>query len=361
MKRIFISHILPPHLIQKHRLSMAACNFSYNLMSGNLFDATFSNLGTYVGGKLEHEAYEDKRFKLFYNTFFRNKGRLGIITASFVEQWQMFRNIPCGASVWLYNVTTINAFLYFLLRFFKPSVQVNVIELDFTPVDRGIGLNQLFLWIINHCHGNIRLAYSSLFTNHRSKTLPGVVPKGAGDEQKIGKTNNKFLLSGVLNDQISQIKMVLKAFACLPQCELHITGKTDDEMLVKKYSDSYPNITWHGNLSFSEYLDVMHSCTFQLSTRDPNAPENQCNFPSKVIETLLHNRIIISTIEYRQIDGIRYFKVDSELEKFVEQIKEISSLPESSLMQYANQGKQVIEMFNTDVWNATMEKIEKQL
>lgn len=360
MERIFISHILPPSLIREYGLSVAACNFSFNLMSGGLFDHTFSNLGTYVGGRLKLEAYADRRFTLFYNSLFRSKGRLGIQVASVLEQWQMFRKIPSGASVWLYNVTAINAVLYLLLRLFKRSVRVNVIELDFTPVESGFGLNQLFLWIINHCHGNIRLAYSPLFTNSNSVTLAGVVPDGAGNEDTIDKPNNRFLLSGVLNEQIAQINMVLRAFAKLPQCELHITGRIDDETLVKEYSDKYPNIIWHGNLSFPEYLDVMHSCTFQLSTRNPKAPENQCNFPSKVIETLLHNRIVISTIEYRQIDGIRYFKVDSELETFVAQIGKITGLPTSELMQYANQGKRVIEMFNTKVWNKAMSKVEKK-
>lgn len=359
MKRIFISHILPPSLIQRYKLSTAACNFSFNLMSGGIFDETFSILGTYVNGKLENDAFKDNRFTLFYNTFLRSKGRLGVQLATLIEQWNMFLKIPLGASVWFYNVTTLNAFLYLLLRLFKRTVIVNVIELDFTPEENRFALSQIFLRIINSCHGNIRLSYSPLFTNENYVTLPGVVPNNVGDEPLIEKLNNKFLLSGVLYEHISQLSMVLQAFVNLPQCELHITGKTDNETMIKEYAERFHNIIWHGNLSFREYLDVMHSCTFQLSTRDPKALENQCNFPSKVIETLLHNRIIISTIEYPQIKDVKYFYVNLEQKLFQSYIEDIVKMPDCELIKYANQGKKVAKMFSTKVWNEAMLKIEK--
>lgn len=360
MKRYFISHILPQSLINKHNISTAACNFSYNLISGDLFDQTFSILGTNVNGTLEEEAYNDSRFSLCYNTFLRTKGRIGVQLASLVEQWNIFFKISRDSSVWLYNVTTLNIFLYFLLRLFKRSVQVNVIELDFTPVERIISINHLFLSVINNCHGNIRLSNSSLFTNKNFIVLPGVVPTNTGEEPLIKEINNRFLLSGVLSEHISQISMVLETFANLPQCELHITGKTDNEKVIKEYVDKYSNIIWHGNLSFGEYLDIMHSCTFQLSTRDPKVLENQCNFPSKVIETLLHNRIIISTIEYPQIVGIKYFYVNSDLQHFYLCIERIINMSNNELIKYANQGKKIAEKFSTRVWEKAMSKIEDE-
>lgn len=359
LKRIFVTHILPRHLIEKHSLSTAACNFSFNLMSGGAFDDTFSILGTYVGGQIEPEAFTDHRFKLFYNTFFRTKGRFCIQIASILEQCEMFCKIPKNSVVWLYNVTTLNAFFFFLLRLFKRSVQINVIELDFTPVEKSFGLNQVFLWIINHCHGNIRLAYSSLFKNPNSVTLPGIVPQNCGEEPLLETLHNNFLLSGVLQEHISQLSMVLKCFAGLPHCTLHITGKVDNEEMIASYAAEYENIKWYGNLSYEDYLNIMHSCTFQLSMRDPNYPENQCNFPSKIIEALLHNRIIISTIQYKQLDGIKYFVAESKEDSFKNQIDIISRMPTNTLKEYANQGNKVAEKFGTHVWNNAIRYIEK--
>ena len=357
MNRIFLTHILPEQLIRKFGLSFAAYNFSVNLMSGGGFDNVYSTMGTHVGGTMDVDAYQDERYELIYCQSLRDKGRIGRLCATIVEQWQVYRKVERNSSVWFYNVTTLNAFLYLLLRILKPSVQVNVIVLDFTPVEKGMGLNQWFLKIINNCHGNIRLAESSLFTNKNFVTLPGVVPSITGKEPIVEKPNNKFLLSGVLNDVIAQVPMVLDTFASSPQCELHITGLIDDETKILEYADKYPNIIWHGHVAFSEFMSIMHSCTFQLNTRDAAYPENQCNFPSKIIEALLHNRIIVSTIKYKQLEGIDYLYVDSDLASCIESI---SKMPESQLMRYANQGKKTAEMFSTSVWNEAMKKIESR-
>ena len=327
-------------------------------MSGGGFDKTYSLLGTYIGGKLEKEVFLDNRFKLFYNTFFRSKYRIGILIALIIEQIQIFFKIPSVASVWLYNVSSLNVILYVLLKIFKPTVLINIIQLDFTPVEKGFGLNNIFLKIFNNSQGNIRLSESPLFINKNSITLPGVVPHNSGDEPRIEFYNNKYLLSGVLTENISQLSMVLDTFSQLPSCELHITGKIDDDSLILKYSQKYFNIFWYGNVSFKEYLDIMHSCTYQLSTRNPNYIENQCNFPSKIIEALLHNRIIISTIEYKQIENVKYFIVDSDADSFRMHIDRISKLSIQELIGYANQGKRVSEIYSPEVWNKSMSKIE---
>lgn len=357
--RYFYTSILPEHLIAKHKLSNAACNFSFNLISGNVFDHVFSVMGTDHDGVMESDAYEDSRYELIFSSKLRNLGRIGILLASIQEQWKVSRRIVRGSSVWFYNLDILGLFLYIFLRLFKPSVKINIIVLDFTPSNKKWSYPSLCLHLINKADGNICLSNSELFRCKNTFILPGVVPSKTGSEPIIEKINKKYLLSGVLSEQISQISMVLKAFSNLPQCELHITGKTDNEDIINEYADKFQNIIWHGNVSFHEYLNIMHSCTFQLSTRDPKFPENQCNFPSKIIETLLHNRIIISTIEYTQIEDIKYFKTDSSVECFKSSIENISSLPECTLIKYANQGKKVAEMFSTKVWSEAMFKIER--
>lgn len=358
MKRFFITTILPENLIAKHHLSFAACNFSFNLISGGGFDQVFSVLPLYVSSEMEYEAFLDQRYELQYADSLRRRGGRWATIAAFVEQWRIFWRIPKGTSVWTYNLNTLNALLVLLLKWFKPSVQVNVIVLDFTPVLKGIGLNSLYLRLINSVHGNICLANSDLFSCKRRMTLPGVVPMNAGKEPSIELPNRKFLLSGALNETIAQTSMVLRAFLEMPDCELHITGTIDDDSMIREYADKFDNIIYHGSVSFAEYLNIMHSVTFQLSTRNKDALENQCNFPSKIIETLLHNRVVISTIAYNQLDGIKYFKVDSELVKFKHQISEIADMKPEIILQYANQGQRMQELFNPYVWNAAMAQIE---
>lgn len=356
--RIFWTCVLPEHLIAQYGLSFAACNFSFNLMSGNTFDKVYSGMPLYVGGKMRQEAFDDKRFELIYDKW-RERSGMWQKFATFKEQVTILRKIPKEASVWFYNLNTLNALLFLLLKWFKPSVQLNVIVLDFTPVNKGFGLNKLYLRLINWAHGRICLADSELFCKKNSVILPGVVPYTPEKFPEIKIVKKSFLLSGVLSEEIAMLSMVLDVFSKLPDCELHITGSKGNEELLKQYADRYVNIHWHGQLLFKDYLELLHSVTFQLSTRNPQMPENQCNFPSKIIEALHHNRIIISTIEYPQLDRVKYFTVNSEKEKFYGEIKDISNLPEEKLLRYANQDVVIENFFSTMVWLNAMVKIEK--
>lgn len=90
INRIFITHILPPQLIEKYCLSTAACNFSFNLISGGAFDKVYSILGTYVGGRMDDEAFRDERFSLHYHALFRSLGRCGRYMAIIIEQSLIF-------------------------------------------------------------------------------------------------------------------------------------------------------------------------------------------------------------------------------------------------------------------------------
>ena len=357
--RIFWTCILPEHLIAEHALSFAACNFSFNLMSGRMFDKVYSSLPLYVGGKMQPEAFKDKRFELIYDKW-REKKSLWRKLATFKEQFAVFRRVPQRSSVWFYNLNTLNALLFLLLKLFKPSVQLNVVVLDFTPVIRGFGLNQIYLKLINWAHGRICLANSSLFRKYNSTILPGVIPQGNEKLPGIKKVKNTFLLSGALSEEISMLSMVLDAFSKLPDCELHITGSKGNEDLLQEYVKTFSNIHWHGQLPFKDYINLLHSVSFQLSTRDIQFPENQCNFPSKIIEALYHNRIVISTIQYPQLDGVKYFTVSPVEEDFRDNIKRIVSLSQTNLLPYANQGELVSSMYSVEIWNKAIEKIESE-
>ena len=359
-KRIFVTHLLPRHLIAQHGLSFAACNFSCNLISGGGFDHVFSLMPLFVGGRLDDSAFADKQFTLFYHQSLRRLGWLGRYLASLNEQWQVFRQIQSGSSVWFYNLTIHNVFLFLLLKLFRRQTRLHFIVLDLTPPFYLFSKNRLFLRLINGAHGRICLSHSELFRNENSVVLPGVIGMDVHNILLLTKRNNSFLLCGVMNETISQTSMVLRTFAQLPQCELHITGMPDNEVLVKDYAAKYPNIIYHGILAYDDYLDLLHQITFVLSTRNPESPENQCNFPSKIIEALFYNRAVISTIEYPQLKGINYFEVPSELASFSESITRLVLMDDEEMAGYINQGRLLYNRFNAKVWNEAMEGIENQ-
>ena len=355
-QRVFVTTILPEPLAAKHKLSFAANNFSFNLISGGGFDKVFSILPLYTSGKMEKEAFENQCFELIYDKL-RIRGGIWLKFAALKEQFTIFKKIPKGASVWFYNLNTLNALLFVLLKVFKHSTQLNVIVLDYTPVITGFGLNSIYLRLINMAHGRICLANSPLYKQDNSVTLPGVVP--ATDEvfPLVEKPLPKFLLSGLLSEVIAQTSMVLEAFSKMPEYELHISG-SKNMRIVKNYADMFPNIVYHEQMKYADYIELLHSITYQLSTRDASFPENRCNFPSKIIEALLHNRAVVSTIHYPQIDGIKYFIVSSNVDEFMNDIRRIVSLERSMMMPFVNQGDKVKKMFSAEVWNTAMTQIE---
>lgn len=351
MKRIFITHIAPKDKILEYKISSAACNFCYNLIGGRMFDKVYSILPANVCGKKDFT--NNDGIEYVYSAF-RSKSVLKKI-APIVENFKIFCKIEKKSSVWLYNMTMLNVWLVLLLRWFKPSVKVNVIVLDFTPGEK---YYKFFLKHINKCHGRILLANSPLFNKENAAVLPGVTPKEDIDYPKVADIRKEFLISGVLGENISMMSMLLEAFSRMPHLILHITGVISDDSRIKEYASRYPNIKYHGCVPYNEYLDILHSTPFLLSTRNPEFPENQCNFPSKIIEALLHNRIIVSTLHYEQLNGVKYFEVPANTDGFIKAIEHIANTDEKELICFANQSEIVKTMFNTTVWKEKMCNIE---
>lgn len=348
--RVFITHVLPKDKALKYKISAAACNFSWNLIEGSVFDKYFSILPPSV-----HSDMDDLGMPGLVYSNLRTKGSFFCKLAIIYENWLLFQSLPKDCSVWLYNITSLNQLLFVLLKFFRKRVKLNIIILDHNPTKDW--RMRLLLWAYNHCDGTITLAKHPSFVLKNSICLPGVTPKRSENYPVQLHINRNFLLSGILDERIAMLPLLLSAFSELPELTLHITGFINDVKIIDEFKKC-KNIIYHGLLSNREYLDVFHGCSFILSTRNPECPENQCNFPSKILEALLHNRIVVSTIHYEQLDGIPYFEVSSERLRFIESIKSISSMSENDLLRYANQSDSVQKRFNTDVWNNSMSIIE---
>lgn len=351
--RIFVTHISPKDKIIEYGISLSASNFNHNLIEGHCFDKVYSIYPGFTKGKLDK--LDDETFEAVYSSW-RWKGKLRQRLARFIEQYRLFRKIPQNSKVWYYNLSTLNILLVILIKFFKPNTQQNIIILDFTP---GLPFNKYVLPLINKLHGRISLSTYSKFNQQNLVCMPGVVPLQNNSHFHITAVKREFLLSGALKENIAMHSMVLEAFAEMPELTLHISGVLiDHKEKTESYSQKYPNIHFHGKMPYDAFKKLLSNVPFSLNTRKPIAPENMCNFPSKVIEALLYNRIVISTIHYPQLGGIDYFEVAAEKEQFKQEIRRIAAMEDTKLLQYANQEQKVIERFNTGKWNEIMSKIE---
>ena len=352
--RIFQTFILPDELAARYNMSFAGCNFSRNLLRNAGFDKTYSLIPWTVKGELPQ--IDDEDYEVVYSSL-RKRGGFVAKMAIFWEQWLLFRKIKKKDTVWFYNLYFLNGFVFFLLKVFKPSVKLNIIVLDFTPANSIMQQNYWCRFLINKADGLILLADSPFFCCANKEIIPGVVPSNGVEYPIIERGNKEFLLSGMISDVIAMTPHVLDVFSKLPDCILHITGYlVDNEDMVKEYTARYSNIIYHGKMSYSEYIDLLHRVTFLLSTRNPDCPENKYNFPSKILEALFHNRIVVSTLDYSQLAGIKYAKINKE--NMVEEIKALVSDMENTVFTYANQAEIVSEKYSAEEWNKYMSRIE---
>ena len=352
MSRVFLTHILPPAQCATYHLSIAASNFSYALIEGGLFDSVYSTMPPFVTA--HRNELKEESFTLVYSRLHSWGRRWGSL-ASIHDQILMFRRIPRGTKLWLYNVSQLNFVLVLLLWMFKRGTMINVIELDHTPSTR-LSIHRLFQNIINRSHGVICLSDSPLLTNMNRCCLPGVVSPTVGNASRIKRAGKSFLLSGTLNEHIAMQSQILILFSQMPELTLHITGKSENEGQLREYADRYENIIYHGQVDRTEYRTILQSVTFVLSTRDPEHPDNALNFPSKIIEALSCNRGVISTIHYPQLAPLKYLEVD--VRHLAEDFHRIASMSAEDLVPYVNQSELTRRAFSTKVWDEKMKQIE---
>ena len=353
--RIFQTFLLPDELVAKYNMSFAGCNFSRNLMQGAGFDKVYSLLPWTISGELSKDAYTED-YEVIYSSLRNFKGVLSRL-ATFWEQWKIFKKIRNNDSVWFYNIYFLKGFLFLLLKIFKPHVKLNVIVLDFTPVKSIKQQNYWCRMLINKADGLILLADSPFFSCKNRMVLPGVVPEDDLKHPLIVNANKEFLLSGMISNVIAMVPFVLKTFAEMPECILHITGKVlDHEQMIREYAEKYDNIIYHGVISYNEYKALLAKVTFVLSSRNPNSPENKYNFPSKIIEALLHNRIVVSTMAYPQLSGIQYLNVSTD--NFIQVVSDAVNNLGACVEKYANQGCLMKRKFGAKQWDKVMTLIE---
>ena len=296
--RYFITHIIPRDFLIEYNVPTALYNFSFNLISTGVFDKVYSLLPTNVYNY--NGPIDNPDFSIIYCRI-RNRYRLIRFIGAVIEEIRLFNRIDSNSSVWLYNLGFFDVLYVYLLRVFKPNVRIYPIILDYTPGERG---NRFALPLINNSDGMITLSNSNLFNNHNTVCLAGIVPNTSPKPLQGTPIKREFLISGNLDERISSLSMLLDVFSRIPNCVLHITGKPKDRMSVIEYANKYHNIVFHGMMEYEKYLELLQRIPFVLSTRDPRFPENMYNFPSKIIESLLYNRIIISTLEYEQLKQI---------------------------------------------------------
>ena len=54
-------------------------------------------------------------------------------------------------------------------------------------------------------------------------------------------------------------------------------------------------------MTYQDYQNLLNQCTYTLSLRNIKLIEHQYNFPSKIVEYLSYNKVVVSTKVYEEL------------------------------------------------------------
>ena len=347
--RIFVSNVVPKDFITKLNVSAAANYFSYNLIEASIFDQNISLVPPNVNRKFKRS----KEGVIFYS----------IIGDSFLKKsWcflenirKIFKSIKPQSRIWFYNLNSYNLLLFLILKAFKKDIKLFIILLDYTPSKNLFSISHLILTLINSSDGIISLTDNPSIS-HKKIVIPGFVKDKT--YPKLNKVNYNFLLSGILSENRSP-ELILEAFSKFPHFNLIITGKIENHLLIDTYVKKCNNIKYLGFVEYDQYVEILNEASFSINSRNPKFEENHFNFPSKAIEHLSYNRIVISTMRYKELSGINYFYVKPNPESLMVFLKELELMKASHILNaYGNQTEIVRNKFGKEKWKESMNSLE---
>jgi len=105
-----------------------------------------------------------------------------------------------------------------------------------------------------------------------------------------------FMYSGLLS-RVTGVDLLLKAMEenRNQDIRLVITGKGNLEQLVRDAAQKDARIEYKGHLTYEGYIRELQNADILVNPRNMNLPENQNNFPSKILDYLATGKPIIST------------------------------------------------------------------
>lgn len=361
MNSIYISDIVPKEDVKRYNASQASCNFNNHVQLLGYFDAHIAIPPTNVGNG--YRCFKDESGIEYHAVrFFPHKSVLRYVNCLLENIW-LYKRIKEAPekNVWFYNISKINCYAYWLLSFFSRK-SLYVLLADYNPERNKGVIGRLILRGINKAKGMISLTARCGDLNDNVLCLPGIIPlKKIAESKGTLVGNRKFMISGVLSKNTG-IEMALEVFAEIPTAELVITGKGDKEteLLCRRYADKYKNIRYYGFMErYDDFLSLLRQSDFILSFRDPSKSVNRYNFPSKILESLALNKVVVSTQEYAELEGVNYIYVPYEKSKIINCIEDIlAGKKDDEIDDCINNSEVLREKFTENAWINAFKRIE---
>jgi glycosyltransferase involved in cell wall biosynthesis len=105
-----------------------------------------------------------------------------------------------------------------------------------------------------------------------------------------------IMYSGLLS-KVTGVDLLLEAITKTNYKNVRfvITGKGELEELIQIAAQKDDRIDFKGHLSYEKYMEELQNSDILINPRNMDFPENQNNFPSKIIDYLAAGKVILST------------------------------------------------------------------
>lgn len=348
-KRTFICNILPSDYIIKSKASQAAINFCNRLVDGKCFNDIRSI--TPISYQLPPQiTYKNITFYINNGKNSHNK-----IVRYILLNVKLARDTHTSDAIWFYNLTFSCLLAYTLLKFIWRK-KIYIIMADYTPSSNIFSLQSFIGWLLRKCDGMISLSARSCFKHIKNlKVKAGIIDENMLNIKSEKKDINDiiFLFSGTLSP-VTGYDMALKVFSKIPNAQLYISGNGEFPTEYKKYT----NLHFFGNMKYEDYLCLLDSATICLNLRNPNLPENNNNFPSKVLDYFSKGKIVLSTISYPEIKGANYILSEYNEAAITKSIQDIINMDINELLKYSDNISFLRMNFTVQAWKETIHAVD---
>lgn len=360
-KQIFITQVVPKNEVLRLKLSQAANNFCFRV--AETCDCLhLSMVPISVNALLSCEQTDGCTYFQVRKYVHRGiKKWMNVL----LENLQVFKYVKhrSEVNVWLYNIILPNIVLFCLLKSLSKK-HVYVLLADYNPARYPWIIRKLILFALQKCDGIISLSGRCKIQGQKILNIPGIYPQNEM-RQSVGEFygNHKFLLSGTINNNTG-LNLALETFKDVKGASLYISGSTKDSdlSLIRKFEKEYHNIHYLGILpTYYDYLKLLNEVDFVLSLRNPEEKVNLYNFPSKIIETLAHNRPVISTIDYMELKGFNYFTCNYSVADLRGLVLKLLEMDEENMKPYLDNYELLSKKFSENAWREGFDKMNCKL
>lgn len=300
MRILFCGTMVPEETEYRVRDISAAGNRFQNNMIKNLRRAGYEVVScSFLGMDIP----DDIKKKLTGNYVFKDKN---LLKAIWGFHGLLKRTMSDTETVICYNIAYAWLFLPFMARRMHKRSIVVIADYSESISYKSIAgklYAKLQLWSMRRFDTVIGL--SGKIKDKLRKKQRFVLMEGGIDEELYDSfvyrpheegTPITFMYSGLLN-HVTGVNLLLDAMKRVERQDIRlwISGKGELEEAVNTAAEEDDRICYLGHLPYEDYIRKLQEADVLVNPRDMSLPENQNNFPSKIMDYLAAGKVIVST------------------------------------------------------------------